>query len=483
MRRAALLLILVAGAGVAYAQSADIVPARADTIVSNRVEGTVFRQPPLSKTGEDALELALAGNEEGNCERTLLRRSYAEAKASGRQRPMPAESNALAAIELNAAIKVRGGGYRTCQACFGICIGISPHSTDSSASASANAVTTIVFAPSTRGRIDLAFDFALIGDGVLQIQVEDELGRSLGKISDENRSIRLDARTTAKVVIRSQLATSGSDRGTCCEVAQHSMATVQMYARPLPEDTVISFVDAMDFVPYVIGGSLETRFPQIGYVWINNGASLCTGTLVGRRTVLTAAHCVEGFEGQSMEFRLANSVNANIRSDDKYRVQGFDFPKDPSSGPAFDALILADDLALLYLDRDVSDPGSRDRLLQPLAMHTGTPEFTDVRNRALTFVGFGFSDLTSGPTPRLTENGTKRSVSMRINAESRKTFRNRAPGQNTCRGDSGGPALLLTESGDPVIVGVISGGDQLCVDYGNNTRLDAYESWIRGKIR
>jgi secreted trypsin-like serine protease len=169
--------------------------------------------------------------------------------------------------------------------------------------------------------------------------------------------------------------------------------------------------------------------------------------------------------------------------DDKYTVTDFDYPQDPSAGPAFDSLILADDLALLYLDRDVKDPQKRDALLTPIPIYTGTPSFSDVRSAALTFIGFGYSDIVPGPIPKPTESGSKRSVSMIINADSRKTFRNKAPGQNTCQGDSGGPALLLKKNSDPIVVGVISAGDALCLDFGNNTRLDAYATWLKDKVK
>src|SRR5512135_434460 len=50
----------------------------------------------------------------------------------------------------------------------------------------------------------------------------------------------------------------------------------------------------------VVNGKTDTGHAAVGLLKL--GSSLCTGTLIGSRTVLTAAHCVEG---TSAKFEIA----------------------------------------------------------------------------------------------------------------------------------------------------------------------------------
>lgn len=453
------------------------------TAIENRVEGNVFRTAPAQKVSTDDAGLSLTGDEEDDCPNKLIRRSAATAKAHSRLLPLAPIADGVTSLELEVFAAANGGGYRTCDLCLATCIGLHPHDTDGAASASANTVTTLILNKAHTTFSDFVVTRTVAGRGALAIEVEDGYGKSLGSVADSTSRITIDTRWITKVVFRAHLSVSASDRGTCCNQSQQAAATIRILIEPTPKLAEANAATPKAPIPYVLGGHIETRFAQVGYVWINDGSSLCTGTLVGHRTVLTAAHCVEGFKGQKIEFLLSNSVQSKTLPDDKYLVTDFDYPQDPSVGPAFDALILADDLALLYLDRDVKDPQKRDALLNPIAVYAGTPSFPDVRSAALTFVGFGYSDIVPGPPPQLTESGSKRSVSMTIEADSRKTFRNKAPGQNTCKGDSGGPALLLRQNQEPVVIGVISAGDALCLEFGNNTRLDAYATWLKDKLK
>ena len=57
-------------------------------------------------------------------------------------------------------------------------------------------------------------------------------------------------------------------------------------------------------------------------------------------------------------------------------------------------------------------------------------------------------------------------------------FSYREPGQNTCNGDSGGPAFADNGNGELLVAGVTSYGDFGCHDFGVDTRVDAYLDFL-----
>ena len=91
----------------------------------------------------------------------------------------------------------------------------------------------------------------------------------------------------------------------------------------------------------------------------------------------------------------------------------------------------------------------------------------------LVFVGYGVSN---GQTQ--TGSGVKRVVSIPVSQVAATQFAYQTPGRNTCNGDSGGPAFATDASGNLTVAGVTSYGDRGCTQYGVDTRVDAYRSFI-----
>jgi len=168
----------------------------------------------------------------------------------------------------------------------------------------------------------------------------------------------------------------------------------------------------------------------------------------------------------------------------KWHVKDYSFPADQKSGFAYDALIYADDIALVYVDRpfEYEDPNHTKSVIEPLKPYDGVPQLTQLQQDGtqLYFVGFGYSDPTGKDPP-----GLKRSVPMAAVRVGAKTFKNQNSGQATCEGDSGGPSLLRGRSEPEArIVGLVSHGysPSFCQGEGINTRVDAYASWLSGRI-
>jgi hypothetical protein len=207
-----------------------------------------------------------------------------------------------------------------------------------------------------------------------------------------------------------------------------------------------------DLLEKIVNGRVESGYPAVGALEIGG---LCTGTLIADKWVVSAAHCfADGFNGGN--FMIGNSVNdrgaRRVRIARAYVHQGYDANR------------LVNDIALVEL---VESAG-----IAPMEIARTAPRVGE----SVKYVGFGVSDGI-----RDTGSGIKRSVDIGTTRVDATTLRSDDPNVNTCRGDSGGPGMRL-ENGVEVVGTVTSWGDQECQQFGVNTRVDAYVSWIEGIV-
>jgi hypothetical protein len=182
--------------------------------------------------------------------------------------------------------------------------------------------------------------------------------------------------------------------------------------------------------------------------------SVCSGTLIGCQTFLTAAHCVcIGGSFQSCGNPNPTDLHVFLQHVGIVPVSEIDVHPSYTFG-------VRNDVAVLTLAQPVSG-------VRPTAINTtGTPP----EGTSGTIVGFGVSrgDMDDGGLKRQGEvvvSGCNGSVPEP--AHVCWTFENPlgAPGEdsNTCSGDSGGPLFVDFGAGD-VVAGVTSGGDSsLCL--------------------
>ena len=198
----------------------------------------------------------------------------------------------------------------------------------------------------------------------------------------------------------------------------------------------------------ITGGAPTTAYPAVVGL-LSEGTPRCTGTLVTRRVVLTAAHCVP----------------PTPQARDVYIGAGLDVDAgtviavaETRRHPRYDPDTMSNDIALLYLEHEAP--------VAPISMFAGLWDDSFI-GRPIHVVGFGAPAAFYGGT-HLKRDGLATIAEF---TPSDLTLI-AAPAQ-TCTGDSGGPAFL-TIDGTDFLVGVTSFGDSGCREYGVDTRVDQY---------
>lgn len=225
--------------------------------------------------------------------------------------------------------------------------------------------------------------------------------------------------------------------------------------------------------PRIVQGALSHGFPEVGLLM--RGASsdtrsvACSGTMIGCRTFLTAAHCV----------CLGQDDGADCQpptAPDPARYHVFLQHGAEAFYPVSEIVVHPDyefpqaDLAVLTLARPVTG-------VTPARLSSGG----ETLGQAGTIVGFG---LIGGNGPDI--YGIKREGSVQTRSckeledDEAICWDFSGEGSNTCNGDSGGP-LYFGSGAARRLAGVTSGGDALdCLspDHSHDVNLFKYRPWI-----
>jgi len=204
-------------------------------------------------------------------------------------------------------------------------------------------------------------------------------------------------------------------------------------------------------------------FPSVGIVGDELGG-FCSGTLIGPRQVLTAAHCLDGLDPRDGRFTVGG---------DTYLAS--EIYVHPNYRPWRLGTDAANDIGIMVLERAVEG-------IAPSRINRRPPRL----GQTLILVGYGAGG--TGLSGHDYSFGTKRVGRTPLEGISRRILRWRFDNNsesNTAPGDSGGPAFI-ERNGRYFIAGITSGGtraDAAIGDRSFDTRVDAYRSWIDSILR
>ncbi len=225
--------------------------------------------------------------------------------------------------------------------------------------------------------------------------------------------------------------------------------------------------------PKIVNGSNEPGYPAVG--WFQAFGGLCTATLIGCQTVLTAAHCLCTHPVTGVDLAPAECASAGLlEAADKAMF-------------FHDAGVFAVSSVAVHPERNPGSASSNPlhdlaviRLASPV---TGIAPAVINQNAAVadgvtgTIVGFG---LTSGSASDL---GIKRSGAITTapcDIPGHVCWEFSGSQSNTCSGDSGGPLFVNTPQG-VVLAGVTSFGlhpSCLANDFSYDADVFSDRAWI-----
>jgi MYXO-CTERM domain-containing protein len=209
----------------------------------------------------------------------------------------------------------------------------------------------------------------------------------------------------------------------------------------------------------ILNGSVDNGHPAVGLL-TTQGWGFCTATLVGTRTVLTAAHCV--VTEKQPPYTLQPQLGWSPDGSTIYPAASVTYH------PGYDAK-LHNDVAVVRLAKAVTG-------ITPMQIATTAP----AQGETVTLVGYGYT------ADKATETfGTKRKTHNLIGKVTPTDivfYGATGSVGNICNGDSGGPAFAM-RGGKELLVGIHSFGIGACGIEEHDARSDVHRGWIAGQAQ
>lgn len=205
----------------------------------------------------------------------------------------------------------------------------------------------------------------------------------------------------------------------------------------------------------IVGGVETTQYPEVGALtW--DGDFLCSAVLVGPRKLVTAAHCLYGFENDPAPLAAVFAPNASTSPDPPTDVVEVVVHPEYGTAPSRDIAV-----AWLGADAPVAPVPWSEEVLGD--SHLGAD---------VLLVGYGDPAYEDDAGDRV-----RRLATVALAEVTSTHLRWTDPGTGTCHGDSGGGAFMDL-GGGPVLIGVHSEGDPQCAGWGSATRTDVFAGFL-----
>ncbi len=205
----------------------------------------------------------------------------------------------------------------------------------------------------------------------------------------------------------------------------------------------------------IIGGVQTSDYPEVGALTFD-GDFMCSAVLVGPRQIVTAAHCLYGFQADPAPLAVVFADNATAGAATSTGVSEVFVHPDYGTSPSRDIAV-----AWLVADAPVPPvPWSEEALGDA---HLGAD---------LLLVGYGDPAYQDDAGDRL-----RRQATVTLAELTGTHLRWNEAGVGTCHGDSGGGAFMDL-GGGPVLVGLHSEGDPQCAGWGSATRTDVFAAFL-----
>ena len=205
-----------------------------------------------------------------------------------------------------------------------------------------------------------------------------------------------------------------------------------------------------------------------------DGQGLCTGTLISKRIVLTAAHCLDSSTSaiKSIAVVFTQDVSKATKETVRFGVTGRVHELFLSSAGGEGAW---NDIALIKLNEDA--PANIKFARLPSMLLVQLPEKTQIVE-----AGFGKTEAERNPTSDT--SGVLRQVDgieVVSVIQLGKEILMKEDAKGSCNGDSGGPAYTKASDGRLTQVGINSRGTDpnSCIGVGVYTSVQAHLKWIQ----